>query len=304
MSARLAVGTMNFGKRTPEPDARRIIDLALERGLTDFDTANLYSDGEAERVLGRVLGARREQVRLTTKVGAWRNEGLSKARVLTSLDESLARLNTGYVDVYLLHTPDPKTPLAQTLDGVAEVLASGKAKAWGVSNHAAWLIAELNHHCDARGLPRPAHSQVLYNAAIRQLDLEYFAFTRRSPIQTTVFNPLAGGLLARDPDQARPKSARLEVNGLYKRRYGSASMLELARALRDVAAGAGLSLVTLAYAWVLVRPGVDVVLTGPATVEHLQAALDAAAVTLSPDVLAKVDQAHRDFTGTDASYAR
>lgn len=304
MPAQLAVGTMNFGKRTPEPDARRIVELALDRGLTAFDTANAYGDGESERVLGRLLAGRRELVQLTTKVGAWRNEGLAKARVLAALDESLARLGTDYVDVYLLHTPDPKTPLTETLDGVAEALASGKARSWGVSNHAAWLVGELNHLCDARGLARPAHSQVLYNLAVRQLELEYFAFTRRFPLRTTVYNPLAGGLLARDPDVPRPKSARLELNGLYSRRYGSLPMLELTRSLRAVAADAGLSLVTLAYAWVLARPGVDAVLAGPATVEHLQAALEAATVTLPPEVLSRIDRVCRDFAGTDARYAR
>jgi aryl-alcohol dehydrogenase-like predicted oxidoreductase len=304
MSARLSVGTMNFGKRTPEPEARRIVERALEAGLTEFDTANLYSEGESERLLGRLLGARRAQVRLTTKVGVWKNEGLSPARVVASLDESLARLGTDFVDCYLLHAPDARTPLEATLDGVAQVLASGKAKAWGVSNFAAWQLGELNHLCAARSLPKPVQSQVLYNLAIRQLDVEYFAFTRRFPIETAVFNPLAGGLLARDPDVARPKSARLETNPLYRKRYGASSLLELAREFRELASGAGLSLVTLAYAWLFARPGVDVVLAGPATVEHLDAALEARAVTLTPELTRRLDEVHRAFTGTDASYAR
>jgi len=295
---------MNFGRRTPEADARRIIGHALDAGVTALDTANLYCDGDAERIVGRALPGRRDQVTLTTKVGAWRREGLSAARVVASLDESLARLGTDFVDVYLLHVPDPATPLESTLDGVATVLASKKARAWGVSNFAAWQIGELNHLCDRRGLARPAHSQVLYNVAVRQLELEYFAFTRRFPIHTTIYNPLAGGLFARDPDAQRPKGARLETNPLYRRRYGSEAMRAFARRCAELSTKAGCSLLELAMAWVCQRPGVDAVLLGPATLAHLEAGLAASKVTLPDELLAALDDAHRDFTGTDASYAR
>lgn len=299
----LAVGTMNFGRRTPEPEARRIVEVALARGLTQFDTANLYGDGDSERILGRALGPRRSDVQLTTKVGAWRNEGLSHRRIVASLGESLERLGTDHVEALLLHAPDDLTPIDQTLDGIAEALSSGRAKAWGVSNHAAWRIAELNHRCAQRGLPAPSHSQVLYNLAVRQLDLEYFAFTRAHPITTTVYNPLAGGLFAH-LGQPLASNARLKVNGLYKRRYGSQAMTHLAQQFESVARDAGLTLITLAYAWLNSRPGVDVVLVGPASVAHLEAALEAQAVTLTSATLERIDELHREFSGTEASYAR
>lgn len=295
---------MNFGKRTAEPEARRIIDRALDAGLTAFDTANLYNEGLSEQVLGRALGARRDKVSITTKVGAWKKEGLGAARIVASLDESLARLETDFVDVYLLHVPDHATPLEQTLEGLSTVLASKKARAWGVSNFAAWQLGELNHLCDARGVPRPVQSQVLYNLAIRQLDLEYFAFTRRFPIQTVVYNPLAGGLLARQPSAPVPKSARLETNGLYRKRYGSETMRAFATKCAALASQAGLSLLQLSLAWVAQREGVDVVLLGPASEAQLTESIDAATKILPTDLLAAIDTAHREFTGTDASYAR
>ncbi len=295
---------MNFGRRTPEAEARRIIDRALECGVTHLDTANLYAEGDSERIVGRALAGRREQVVLTTKVGAWKKEGLSAARIVASLDESLGRLGTDFVDVYLLHLPDPATPFEQTLDGLATVLASKKARAWGVSNFAAWQLGELNHLCDARGLARPAQSQVLYNLAVWQLELEYFAFTRRFPIQTTIYNPLAGGLLARDPEAARPKNARLESNALYRKRYGSDAMNGFARRCAAIGKEAGLSLLELSMAWVCQREGVDAVLLGPATLEHFEAGVEAAAKTLTLETLTALDAAYRDFTGTDASYAR
>ncbi|MBL8918161.1 MAG: aldo/keto reductase [Myxococcaceae bacterium] len=295
---------MNFGRRTPEAEARRIVDRALDQGVTDLDTANVYADGESERIVGRAVGARRDRVRVTTKVGAWRNEGLRADRVVASLDESLARLATDFVDVYLLHLPDPSTAFEATLEGVARVLESKKARAWGVSNFAAWQISELNHLCDACGVPRPAHSQVLYNVAVRQLELEYFAFTRRSPIETIVYNPLAGGLLARPPEEPTPKGARLEANALYRRRYGSETMRRFALRCDAIAKSAGLSLLQLSLAWVFEREGVDVVLLGPATEAHLAQALEASRVRLDPAVAQALDEAGRELTGTDASYAR
>jgi aryl-alcohol dehydrogenase-like predicted oxidoreductase len=302
--ATFALGTMNFGTRTREDEARRLIDAALEAGITAFDTANLYGDGEAERIVGRALGPRRAQVQLTTKVGLWRREGLSRQRIVQSLDESLERLQTNAIDVYLWHAPDPRVPLDDSLDGVEAVLASGKAQAWGVSNMAAWQLVEVMLRCDARGLPRPVQSQVLYNLAVRQLDLEYFACVKRFPITTTVYNPLAGGLLARNPSQAPPASARLATNGLYRRRYGSEPMRARAVAFHQLASDLGLDLLTLAYAFVLARPGVDAVLVGPASVAHLEAALAATRVRLTDEALGRIDDLSKQLDGTDASYAR
>lgn len=304
------LGCMNFGKRTPEPEARRIVDLAIERGLTLFDTANAYGDGESERILGRLLVGRRDRVRIATKVGWWKKEGLSPARVRASLDESLARLGTDHVDVYYLHVPDHQTPIEATLEGVADVLASGKARAFGISNYASWQALEVLLACDRMGLARPVVSQQLYNLLIRQLDLEYFRFAGKYALPTTVYNPLAGGLLTprhltTDPeDRAAFAGSRFDKNALYQRRYLSDVFLQAARALSEVAAEAGLTLVTLAYAWLAQRPGVDSILLGPGSVAHLEDALAAREVVLSEEVLARVEQIHRELVGTDASYAR
>lgn len=307
---------MNFGGRTSKEEAARIVHHALERGVTFFDTANVYGDGASEEILGEALrdaGIRREAVGVATKVGLKRRnrgkpEGLSAPVVRAALDESLRLLGMEYVDVYYLHAPDPSTPLEETLDAVQEIIAAGKARAFGVSNFAAWQIAELNHLCDARGMPRPAMSQVLYNLLVRQLDLEYLAFTRAHPLHTTVYNPLAGGLLARavKPGDAIPVGSRFEKNKLYRGRYWTDALLQQASRYSELARDAGMSLCTLAYAWIAARRanGVTSVLAGPGTVEHLDAALDGTSVTLTPELLARIDELHRAFTGTDVSYAR
>lgn len=306
----LAVGTMNFGKRTSEAEGIRIVHHAIERGVTLFDTANAYVDGESERVLGKALRDRRSRALVATKVGFGRTsgkpEGLSRARVVGSLDESLARLGMDYVDVYYLHVPDYATPIEETLDGVQAVLASGKTRSWAVSNYASWQILEMLHIAEKRGMPRPVMSQVLYNLLIRQLDIEYFRFARKYEVHGTVYNPLAGGLLSgkHAPSSEPPKGSRFDKNALYQRRYWTGRFFELVDEYKKIAESEGLSLVELAYAWLAGQSGVDSILVGPGSIEHLDAAIDAVEKSVSAEARRLIDATNKEFLGTDASYAR
>jgi aryl-alcohol dehydrogenase-like predicted oxidoreductase len=305
----LAVGTMNFGKRTPEPESERIVRRAIERGLRYFDTANVYNDGESERILGRALGKDRKDAFIATKVGLFgmpkSREGLSRAAIAKAIDESLQRLGTDYVDVYYLHAPDPNVSIEETVLAMKSVLDSGKARAWGVSNYASWQVLEMDRLADTHGMPRPAISQMLYNVLIRQLEIEYFAFARSYPVHTTIYNPLAGGLLAgKHKEETLPQGSRFHKNGLYQRRYWSRRLFELVAAIGKVAAEESMSLVELSYAWVAGRAGVDSILLGPGDVGQLDAGIDGAAKTLSVETFRKLDELHVAFAGTDAKYAR
>ncbi len=309
----IAVGTMNFGKRTPAPESERIVRRALERGVRVFDTANSYNAGESERILGRALGRERDRATLATKVGVGVGgmvtpEGLGKATIARAIGESLERLGTDRVDLYYLHVPDHVTPIEESLDAMKALLDAGSVGAWGVSNYASWQILEMNALADGRSMPRPAVSQVLYNVLHRQLDVEYFAFAKRYPMHTSVYNPLAGGLLTgkHRSDAAPAKDSRFDANAFYLRRYWTAAMFERVEAVGEVAREAGLTLVELAYAWVASRPGVDSILVGPATVEQLDAAIDAIGVAgrLSPETLRRVDDLCRSWSGTDTHYVR
>jgi aryl-alcohol dehydrogenase-like predicted oxidoreductase len=301
---------MNFGKRTPEGESERIVRRALERGIRVFDTANAYNDGASERILGRALGKDRDAVTVATKVGFRRvggkPEGLSPEAMQSALAASLERLGTPAVDVYYLHVPDHATPIERTLDAMKGLVDSGRVRAWGVSNYAAWQILEMNRMADERSLARPAASQVLYNVLLRQLDVEYFAFARRHPIHTTVFNPLAGGLLSGKHrfEEAPPKGSRFDGNALYQRRYWTRAMFERVEQLRAVADAEGLTLVQLAYAWTASRPEIDSILVGPASVAQLDDAIDAVGRALSAEALARVDELWRAWNGTDTSYVR
>ena len=195
----VCLGTMNFGRRTPDAEALRIMARAVERGVKLFDTANVYTDGASERLVGRArreLGAGAFQIATKAGIGDLRRpEGLGADVLPAALDASLARLGVPEVDVFYLHAPDPRTPPAETIGAVARLVRAGKARSFAVSNFASWQILELRALAEGEGIAPPSMSQVLYNALVRQIEVEYVPFTRKYPVHTTVYNALAGGLL-------------------------------------------------------------------------------------------------------------
>jgi aryl-alcohol dehydrogenase-like predicted oxidoreductase len=306
----VALGAMNFGKRTTAAESERIVRRALERGVTIFDTANSYNAGESERILGRALGRDRERVILSTKAGLGidpsRPEGLSPPALRRALEASLERLGTDRVDAYYLHVPDRTTPIEQTLEGVAELVTSGRVRAWGASNYASWELLEMRSIAASRGLGPPAVTQLLYNVMHRELDIEYFAFARRYPIQTLTYNALAGGLLTGSHTwgEAPAKGSRFDGNAMYRRRFWTPEMFGRVDQLAEVARSEGLTLVELAYAWLASRPEVDGILVGPATVEHLDDALAGVGRRISDAARARLDELACSWIGTDTHYVR
>jgi len=306
----LVLGAMNFGKRTAEPESRSILARALELGIVHLDTANAYSEGISETIVGAAVKGRREKVILATKCGfgrvAGKPEGLSRARILEAADASLARLGSDYIDLYYLHVPDHVTPIDESLDAVAELLEAKKIRAWGVSNYAAWQVVEMIQKADLRKMPRPAIAQQLYNVLLRQLDVEWFSFARQYALHTTVYNPLAGGLLSgkHARDGSTQRGSRFDKNRLYQGRYFTDAMFDRVDALSDLARAEHMSLLELSYAWLSGAPGVDSILLGPASVEQLEEGVSACARGLTSEVRGLVDALHRMWLGTDTYYVR
>jgi aryl-alcohol dehydrogenase-like predicted oxidoreductase len=306
----IALGAMNFGKRTPPDESERIVRRALERNVRIFDTANSYYAGDSERILGKALGRDRDRVILSTKVGLGvapgKPEGLSPEAMRKALPASLERLGTDRVDVYYLHVPDRRSPIEPAIDTMKELVDSGRVRAWGVCNYASWEILEMDHLADARGLARPIITQMLYNALHRQLDVEYFAFARRYPIHTSVYNVLAGGLLTGRHafEQAPGKGSRFDANAMYQRRFWTKEMFGRVEQVRAVAGSEGLGLVDFAYAAVASNPGVDSILVGPANVAQLDQAIDAVERRLSDRAQKALDELRRDWAGSDTNYVR
>ncbi|HEY3495914.1 MAG TPA: aldo/keto reductase [Polyangiaceae bacterium] len=316
---RLILGTMNFGKRTDEREAGRIVDRAIERGVTLLDTANVYVNGEGERILGRILEHRRREVLVASKVGLARiggtdsglmqsggqSEGLSRERIVAACEESLRRLGTDVIDIYFLHAPDPKTPLEESLSALQTLLQAGKIRAFATSNYASWQLLEIVTWCDQEGMPRPIFAHQIYNLLVRQLDVEYFGFSAKYGMHTTAYNPLAGGMLTGKHRRGEPPAAsRFDANPLYQKRYWSERVFAEVEAYAKLAERAGITLIELGYAWLGTRPGVDSVIVGPGTVEHLDAALDAQAQRLDPETCRLADAIYLEHQGTDARYAR
>ena len=308
--AAIALGTMNFGKRIDAQASARVLTHAIERGIRFFDTANAYCEGESERILGAAVRKDRERFGIATKVGFGRvggkPEGLARARVLAAFEESRKRLQTDWVDLYYLHVPDHATPIEETLGAIGELFDKGLIRAFGISNYASWQVLEIFHACDAMGMQRPVVAQQLYNLLIRQLDIEYFKFTRKHPIHTTAYNALAGGLLSGRHDAAAPapKGSRFDGNRMYQRRYWNDRMFELVDAYQAIAESEGMSIVDLAYGWLGSRPGVDSVLVGPTSVEQLDAAIRGLERRPSTDACTRIDQIHLAHLGTETTYAR
>lgn len=198
--SRLVLGTMTFGDTADRATAAAMLDAALDVGITGVDTANGYAGSESERILAELLPGRRDKVVLATKAGIphpdqGEHAPLSADGLRAALDGSLKRLGTDHVDLFYLHQPDRATPLSETLATVAEFVKAGKVRALGVSNYAAWQIAELNRVADEVSAPRPVVAQQLHNLLARRIEEEYVEFAAETGLHTMVYNPLGGGLL-------------------------------------------------------------------------------------------------------------
>ncbi len=305
------VGTMMFGKRADEAESLRIVDAALERGLNFFDTADMYQNGESERLLGRALRGRRDQAIVATKVGYapdehGNEEGLSRQAILRAIDRSLKNLGMDYVDIYYLHRPDYQAPIEETLETIAEVIRAGKARHFAISNFGAWQSYQVLQLCDQNGWPRPVMTQMIYNLLVRQIEFEYVRFCKTHGLHLTVYNPLAGGLLTgkyASLDDPSP-GGRFVDNERYRKRYWSRRFLEAAARLKAIAEDLGMSLTHMALAWIAQGGKADSILLGPSNVEQLLDCLAAGEVEIPPEGMTRIEEFLREFDGTDATYAR
>ena len=306
---RLALGTMTFGDQVDRDAGREMVRLALEAGATMLDTANVYAQGRSETILGELLGSDRDRVLLATKVGTATSPEdlapLAPARVRAECESSLRRLATDHIDLYYLHRPDRATPIEDTLAAVQELLRVGKVRSWGVSNFAAWQIAEARHAAEGLGMPGPAVAQQQYNLLSRRLEDEYAEYARVSGLSTVVYNPLAGGMLTgKHATAAGPGSGRFAKTE-YQERYWNPQVHTAVEQLSEVAARGGLSLVQLALRWLLAGEVTTSVLLGASRPTHLAENLAAAsAEPLDGETLAACDAVWADLRGVAPNYNR
>lgn len=278
------LGTMTFGDSVAEPAAAQMVEDFLAAGGTGIDTANGYADGHSESILARLLRDHRDQVVLATKVGIPHPDAddappLSVQGIRRCVAGSLHRLDTDHVDLLYLHQPDRATPIGQTLTALQELLDNGAIRAWGVSNFAAWQIAELRYQAADLGIPDPVIAQQIYNVVATRLDDEYAEYAAVTSLPTVIYNPLAGGLLTgKHSPREQPPTGRFGRTGLgavYRDRYWNDTVFTALDALQTLANDAGIPPAELALRWAINRPVVNAVLIGGSRPENIRSNLAA-----------------------------
>ncbi|MEU5725832.1 aldo/keto reductase [Micromonospora sp. NPDC047738] len=310
----LVLGTMTFGDTADLDTARAMVDVALDHGLTSFDTANGYAGGRSEQMLGEILRGRWDQVTVATKAGIYPGDAgghplLSRKGVRASLEASLRRLGTDRVDLFYLHQPDRSVPLEETAEALADLVRDGLAGAIGVSNYAAWQISDVSAACAAAGAPRPVVAQQLYNLVARRIEDEYVEYARTHELATVVYNPLGGGLLTgRHSFDTAPVEGRFgssALSGMYRDRYWNRPIFEAVEGLSHIADDAGIPLPELSLRWLLSREVVTSVLLGGSKPQQLRDNIQAAARGPLPrDVLDACDEVGRVLAGPMPAYNR
>jgi aryl-alcohol dehydrogenase-like predicted oxidoreductase len=309
--SRLVLGTMNIGDTVDADTAARMLDAAAEAGITMIDTANGYAGSRCEEILGTLQP---ERFRVATKAGIPHPDAggappLSAKAIRACIEGSLSRLRLDRVDVYYLHQPDRATPIEETLGAIGELVAAGTVGALGVSNFAAWQIAELRRGAADTGAPQPVFSQPLYNLLARRIEEEYVEFSAHAGLFDIVYNPLGGGLLTgRHRFDDVPTDGRFgssKVATMYRDRYWNAELFDAVGRLAAIADQAGLPLPELALRWLLTRETVGAVLVGASSVEQLQRNITAAERgPLDADVLARCDEVWAGLRGPVPAYNR
>jgi aryl-alcohol dehydrogenase-like predicted oxidoreductase len=309
--SRVSLGTMMFGGQTGEADSLSIMDYAFEKGVTVFDTANVYNQGQSEKIVGKGLKGRREKIILATKTGSPMGEdpndsGLSRRNILRSVDASLNRLDTDYIDIYYLHRPDYQTNIEETLETMSVLVSAGKVLYIGVSNYAAWQIADIFAVCDKRGYTAPVITQNVYNALTRGIEGELLPFIKAHNMNLTVYNPIAGGLLAgKHRAGPPPEGTRFSFSKEYSDRYWTDANFRAVEKLAAIAKENAMDLLTLAMKWVDANSHIVSILSGVSRLSQLEQNLAVFDTPpLSAQVLAGCDEVWKELTGSRFAYNR
>lgn len=304
--SRICLGCMSYG--VPERGAhpwtldeaasRPFIEQALDAGINFFDTANVYSDGTSEEIVGKALRdfASRDDVVIATKVhGVMRKVpnggGLSRKAILSEIDHSLRRLGTDYVDLYQIHRWDPSTPIEETLEALHDVVKAGKARYLGASSMFAWQFCRSLHRADALGLSRFVSMQPHYNLLYREEEREMIGLCLAEGIGVLPWSPLARGRLARGwEERSATERAGSDVFGSTLYAHTEEADRQVVERLGEVAAARGAPRSQVALAWLLQKPGVTSPIVGATKPKHLEDAVAAVSLKLSPEEVSRLEE--------------
>jgi len=293
----LCLGTMTFGHGTDEATAKQMVDMAFEAGINFFDTANTYGAGQSEIITGKALGSRRREVVLATKLfnptGPGPNDsGLSRVHIMNSVEDSLRRLQTDWIDIYYMHHVDTQTPLDETLRALDDLVRAGKVRYIACSNYEAWRTMEALWISDSRGWARFVCYQPQYSLIVRDIELELIPLLQYKGLGVVVWGPLAGGFLSGkyQPGQRALAGTRSEEQWVFPAQFLDDVADEILAALLDVADDLERSPSQVAIRWVLDQPVVTSVIVGARTVEQLSDNLGAAGWRLPDAARARLNE--------------
>lgn len=297
--SKICLGSMTYGSPAwrewvlDEEASRPFIRRALEAGINFFDTADMYSVGASEMVLGQAVKdfAKRDDLVIATKVynpmGPGPNDkGLSRKHILKSCDDSLRRLQTDYIDLYQIHRWDYETPIEETMEALDSLVKAGKVRYLGASSMYAWQFAKSLHTSDSRGLSRFVSMQPQYNLVYREEEREMLPLCEDQGIGVIPWSPLARGFVTRRPGT---QTVRGETDAFSKVLYTSENDAAIANRVCDIAEGHGIAPARVALAWVLSKPVVTSPIIGASKPHHLDDALASLEVKLSPEEIASLE---------------
>ena len=311
--SRLCLGTMTFGYQCDEATSFAILDRASEKGITFLDSSDVYPlggglerAGRTEEIIGKwIRGKRHDWVIATKCFGATGPQpfhaGNNRRHIFDAIDASLRRLGTDYIDLYQLHGYDPEVTTDETLGALDAIVRAGKVRYIGCSNYLAYQLARAIGRSDARGFARFVSVQPRYNLLFREFERELFPLCVEEGIGVIPYNPIAGGFLTGKHDRTKPPSEGTRfafggrVSQLYQDRYWKDKIFDAVDALKRVADEAGMSLTTMAVAWVLAQPWVTSPIIGASRPDQLDATVAALDVTLDAGLLAKLNEMTLQF---------
>ncbi len=302
--SRVCLGMMSYGNDSDRPwvldeaAAEPIVRRAVEGGVTFFDTADVYSGGASEIATGRLVGKllARDEVVIATKVNGPmtpgpNGRGLSRKHILAAIDASLQRLGMDYVDLYQIHRWDRETPIEETMEALHDVVRAGKARYIGASSMYAWQFARAQHVAERNGWTRFVSMQNHYNLLYREEEREMIPLCINDGIGVIPWSPLARGFLTGTRTrEGERRTTRAETDGFQDVLYGRPEDFDVIDNLGTVAGDEGVAPARLALAWLLHKPGVTAPIVGATKLEHLEDALAAAELTLSHDVVARLEE--------------
>ncbi|WP_372869915.1 aldo/keto reductase [Planomicrobium okeanokoites] len=283
-----------------EDEARKMVDIALEAGINMFDTANLYSQGDAEKVLGAAIKGRRDEVLLTSKTGFPLGEnpngqGASRNNILTSIDQSLERLGTDYLDLYFVHLWDGQTPVEETVETMDSLVKSGKIRHWGVSNYSGWALAKTHTYAKLAGFIPPITQQIYYTPEAREAEYELLPAGTELGVGSMIWSPLGEGLLNGKigRDKEAPEDTRQGGGWPEPWVMDQERLYQVIDALEEVAKNHNASVPQIAYSWVKDRPNVGPIVIAARNEEQLRENIASFDIQLTKEEHDKIESVAR-----------